>query len=291
MRSRLARVVLALTLVSLDRAGSLRPLDRSLAPDLPGDLDRADSLRPALDWRRFWCASGSRRLSLAPTAFRSDSSGSPASATSSSARSTSAAGTWPRCRQGCASSALVGNGRCSAGLVFRAMIANRFFSAVVRIQGERGHRVIDQGPYALIRHPGYAGMILSVPCSGLALGSWLGGRPGAGLRGADAEARALRGRVPAHEPRRDTPSTGRVSATGWFPASGDARRRRGGGPRQRQPPSSISWTAAGIEAVLLDQDARGQRVQRVVRRAPAPRPAARSGRRRARRSRGGPSRR
>ena len=61
------------------------------------------------------------------------------------------------------------------------MIANRFFSAVVRIQGERGHRVIDQGPYAFIRHPGYAGMILSVPCSGLALGSWLGVRAGAGV--------------------------------------------------------------------------------------------------------------
>jgi protein-S-isoprenylcysteine O-methyltransferase Ste14 len=59
------------------------------------------------------------------------------------------------------------------GLVFRAMIANRFFSAVVRIQSERGHRVVDRGPYALVRHPGYAGMILSVPCSGLALGSWL----------------------------------------------------------------------------------------------------------------------
>lgn len=59
------------------------------------------------------------------------------------------------------------------GLIFRAMIANRFFSSVVRIQTDRGHRVVDQGPYALVRHPGYAGMILAVPCSGLALGSWL----------------------------------------------------------------------------------------------------------------------
>src|SRR4029453_13118030 len=57
-------------------------------------------------------------------------------------------------------------------LVFQAMITNRFFSAVVRIQSDRGHKVIDQGPYGLIRHPGYAGMILSIPCSGLALGSW-----------------------------------------------------------------------------------------------------------------------
>jgi protein-S-isoprenylcysteine O-methyltransferase Ste14 len=59
------------------------------------------------------------------------------------------------------------------GLVFHAMVTNRFFSAVVRIQSDRGHRVVDRGPYALVRHPGYAGMILAVPCSGLALGSWL----------------------------------------------------------------------------------------------------------------------
>jgi protein-S-isoprenylcysteine O-methyltransferase Ste14 len=58
-------------------------------------------------------------------------------------------------------------------LVFHSMIANRFFSSVVRIQTDRGHRVVDQGPYALVRHPGYAGMILAVLCSALALGSWL----------------------------------------------------------------------------------------------------------------------
>ena len=38
---------------------------------------------------------------------------------------------------------------------------NRFFSTSVRIQKERGHYVIDKGPYAFIRHPGYAGRILS----------------------------------------------------------------------------------------------------------------------------------
>ena len=58
-------------------------------------------------------------------------------------------------------------------LVFRAMVANRFFSAVVRIQRDRGHQVVDVGPYATVRHPGYLGMIGSVPCSGLVLGSWL----------------------------------------------------------------------------------------------------------------------
>ena len=54
-----------------------------------------------------------------------------------------------------------------------AMRTNYFFSAVVRIQDERGHRLVDSGPYAVVRHPGYLGMILFAPFSGLALGSWL----------------------------------------------------------------------------------------------------------------------
>ncbi len=38
-----------------------------------------------------------------------------------------------------------------------ALIENRFFSGVVRIQTDRGHHVVDSGPYRLVRHPGYAG--------------------------------------------------------------------------------------------------------------------------------------
>jgi len=60
-----------------------------------------------------------------------------------------------------------------ATLIFRAMHENHFFSSVVRIQHERGHRVVDTGPYAVVRHPGYAGMIVAMPFSGLALGSWV----------------------------------------------------------------------------------------------------------------------
>jgi protein-S-isoprenylcysteine O-methyltransferase Ste14 len=62
----------------------------------------------------------------------------------------------------------------SALVVFHAMLSNRFFSPVVRIQTDRGHRLIDTGPYGIVRHPGYAGMILMAPFSGLALGSWIG---------------------------------------------------------------------------------------------------------------------
>jgi protein-S-isoprenylcysteine O-methyltransferase Ste14 len=58
------------------------------------------------------------------------------------------------------------------GLIVHAMRTNRFFSAVVRIQTDRGHHVVDRGPYAVVRHPGYAAMIVAVPASGLALGSW-----------------------------------------------------------------------------------------------------------------------
>ena len=57
-------------------------------------------------------------------------------------------------------------------LVVRAMMANRFFSPVIRVQGERGHGVIDQGPYAVVRHPGYFGMVLFAPTTAFALGSW-----------------------------------------------------------------------------------------------------------------------
>jgi protein-S-isoprenylcysteine O-methyltransferase Ste14 len=58
-------------------------------------------------------------------------------------------------------------------LMIQSMLTNRFFSSVVRIQSDRGHKVVDVGPYAVVRHPGYAGMILMAPFSGLALGSWI----------------------------------------------------------------------------------------------------------------------
>ena len=52
-----------------------------------------------------------------------------------------------------------------------ALVANKFFSAVVRIQEDRGHTVITTGPYQIVRHPGYAGGILSTLATPPALGS------------------------------------------------------------------------------------------------------------------------
>ena len=52
-----------------------------------------------------------------------------------------------------------------------ALVENRFFSSVVRIQTDRGHVVCDSGPYRLLRHPGYAGNIPPLFGIALALGS------------------------------------------------------------------------------------------------------------------------
>lgn len=46
------------------------------------------------------------------------------------------------------------------GIFLRALRENRFFSSVVRIQNDRGHTVCNTGPYSVVRHPGYTGMIL-----------------------------------------------------------------------------------------------------------------------------------
>ena len=56
-------------------------------------------------------------------------------------------------------------------LVFRE---NTFASAVVRIQTERGHKVISTGPYSVVRHPMYASAIVQFISTSLLLGSCYG---------------------------------------------------------------------------------------------------------------------
>lgn len=52
-----------------------------------------------------------------------------------------------------------------------ATAVNRFYGRFVRIQKDRGHVVISDGPYRSIRHPGYLGQIIFSLASALALGS------------------------------------------------------------------------------------------------------------------------
>ena len=57
-------------------------------------------------------------------------------------------------------------------LLSRAMGENPFFEKTVRIQEERGHRVVETGPYRLVRHPGYLGFVGWILSTPLLLGSW-----------------------------------------------------------------------------------------------------------------------
>jgi len=52
-----------------------------------------------------------------------------------------------------------------------AMVSNRFFSTIVRIQKERGHTVQTGGPYRFVRHPGYASLLISYFTLPFAFGS------------------------------------------------------------------------------------------------------------------------
>lgn len=42
-----------------------------------------------------------------------------------------------------------------------AFIVNAYFSGTVRIQAERGHKVVSSGPYGWVRHPGYMGSLVA----------------------------------------------------------------------------------------------------------------------------------
>ena len=54
------------------------------------------------------------------------------------------------------------------------MWTNTFFSSVVRLQNDRGQDVVQQGPYRIVRHPGYvAGSLMAISIS-LVLGSLWG---------------------------------------------------------------------------------------------------------------------
>jgi protein-S-isoprenylcysteine O-methyltransferase Ste14 len=64
-------------------------------------------------------------------------------------------------------------GTIGLGLYTWSMLVNPFFSSLARIQADRGQRVISAGPYTIVRHPGYAGLLLCMVANGLALNSLL----------------------------------------------------------------------------------------------------------------------
>ena len=60
----------------------------------------------------------------------------------------------------------------STALFAWAMASNTFFSQVVRIQSDRGHVVMTDGPYRFVRHPSYAGTIFFELAISVLLASW-----------------------------------------------------------------------------------------------------------------------
>jgi protein-S-isoprenylcysteine O-methyltransferase Ste14 len=50
--------------------------------------------------------------------------------------------------------------------------ANTFFASTVQIQADRSHAVCMTGPYRVVRHPGYLGMVTSVVGFPLVIGSY-----------------------------------------------------------------------------------------------------------------------
>ncbi|HSG26760.1 MAG TPA: isoprenylcysteine carboxylmethyltransferase family protein, partial [Anaerolineales bacterium] len=52
-----------------------------------------------------------------------------------------------------------------------AIVVNQFFETTVRIQKDRGHHVITNGPYHFVRHPGYLSMIIGALSASMIIGS------------------------------------------------------------------------------------------------------------------------
>jgi len=59
-------------------------------------------------------------------------------------------------------------------LTLWAMAVNRFFEWTARIQDDKHQYVCTSGPYKIVRHPGYTGLMVSLLAYPLVLGSWWG---------------------------------------------------------------------------------------------------------------------
>ncbi len=59
-------------------------------------------------------------------------------------------------------------------LLTLAMVKNRHFENIVRIQTDRDHKVVTAGPYSVIRHPGYLGGGIQMFGLPLIIGSGMG---------------------------------------------------------------------------------------------------------------------
>lgn len=55
--------------------------------------------------------------------------------------------------------------------IWAVLVLGRFFRITVTVQDE--HRLVEDGPYRILRHPAYSGGLLTMIGIGLAMGNWL----------------------------------------------------------------------------------------------------------------------
>jgi len=58
--------------------------------------------------------------------------------------------------------------------MYKVFRENTFLAPVVKLQHDRGQRVVSTGPYAIVRHPMYAIAVPYFISMALLLGSWYG---------------------------------------------------------------------------------------------------------------------
>jgi protein-S-isoprenylcysteine O-methyltransferase Ste14 len=61
----------------------------------------------------------------------------------------------------------------SFSVIWWCTASNHYLSSESRIQADRGHRVVRDGPYRFVRHPMYTSLIIVMSSMALLLGSWL----------------------------------------------------------------------------------------------------------------------
>ncbi|MFC2115649.1 methyltransferase family protein [Bacteroidota bacterium] len=59
-------------------------------------------------------------------------------------------------------------------LVYWSMAVNTHFETSVRIQHDRDHKVVSRGPYQIVRHPGYLGLMITNFGAAMIIGSFYG---------------------------------------------------------------------------------------------------------------------
>jgi len=71
----------------------------------------------------------------------------------------------------------------ASSLIFSAVVTNTYLARTARIQDDRGQVVVTRGPYRLVRHPMYLGIIVLFASTPLALGSLWALIPGLAVGG------------------------------------------------------------------------------------------------------------